>query len=121
MNSLKTTVQLLIHNSANMYMEYLKLMEDNHLSLECNYRDIYRIAINKLMSIVIVIFLLSLSTLVQIWEKSAKLLKSIPIIDNIYLVSGGIYIIYDITNQIKHVQVIYSIAKYRHEENKIKI
>jgi len=45
-----------------MYMEYLKLMEDNHFSLECNYRDIYHIMINKLISIVIVIFLVSLST-----------------------------------------------------------
>jgi len=45
-----------------MVLIYLKLMEDNHFSLECNYRDIYRIAINKLMSIVIVISLLSLST-----------------------------------------------------------
>ena len=55
-------MQLLIHNGINMYMECLKLIEDNHFSLECSYRDIYCIVINKLISIVIVIFLLSLST-----------------------------------------------------------
>jgi len=55
-------MQLLTHNGVNMYMEYLKLMEDNHFLLECNYHDIYHIVINKLISIVIVIFLLSLST-----------------------------------------------------------
>ena len=45
-------------------MKYLKLMEDD-LLLECNYRDIYCTMIKKLIStlaIVIVIFLLSLST-----------------------------------------------------------
>jgi len=48
-------MQILIHNGVNMCMEYLKLMEDDHFSLECNYRDIYRIMINKLISIVIVL------------------------------------------------------------------
>jgi len=50
-------MQILIHNGVNMYIEYLKLMEDDHFSLECNYHNIYRIVINKLISIVIVIFL----------------------------------------------------------------
>ena len=49
-------MQIVIHNSVNMYMAHLKLVKNNHFSSECNYRDIYRIVINKLISIVIVIF-----------------------------------------------------------------
>ena len=58
-------MQIAIDNSVNIYMEYLKLMEDDHFSLECNYHDIYHIVINKLISIVIVIFLQLLSTILR--------------------------------------------------------
>jgi len=40
-------------------------MEDDHFSLDFNYHDIYCIVINKSISIVILIFLLLLSTTIQ--------------------------------------------------------
>ena len=48
-------MQIVIHNSVNMYMENLKPMKDDNFSTECNYRDIYCIVINKLTCIVIAI------------------------------------------------------------------
>jgi len=51
-------MHIVIHNGVNIFTEYLKLMEDDHFSLEFNYCDIYRIMINNLTSIVMMIFLL---------------------------------------------------------------
>jgi len=41
-------MQIVIHNSVNMYMEYfMQLIKDNNFSLECIYCGIYCIVINK--------------------------------------------------------------------------
>ena len=45
--NLSQTMQIVIHSGVNMHMVCLKLIEDNHFSLECNYCDIYRIIISK--------------------------------------------------------------------------
>ena len=50
----KNYPRCIIYNNVNMFTEHLKA---NRFSLEFNYRDIYHIVINKLISIKIVIFL----------------------------------------------------------------